>query len=141
MTTQIIDENICISAPVDIVWDALTNPEHTEKYWGGIRIESHWTKGAKVFYRLDGKIMDEHELLEIVPYRLIEHTFNPTFGDFKDEPPSLVSIILSKQGQDTQITVLHRNFPPESKVYSACSQGWPEILKSLKSYLGNSDQV
>lgn len=135
MTSQVIDEEICISAPINAVWDALTNADITEKYWGGTRIESEWKKGSTIYYRRDGEIMDEHELLEIVPHRLIEHTFKPMFGEFKDEPSSLVSIILTEEGSATRIKVLHRNFPPLSKVYTACSDGWPEILKSLKVLL------
>jgi uncharacterized protein YndB with AHSA1/START domain len=135
MINQVIYEEVCISAPVHIVWDALTNPDITEKYWGGMRIESEWNKGSVIYYRRDGEIMDEHELLEIMPHRLIEHTFKPMFGEFKQESPSLVSIILKADGPVTGITVLHRNFPPSSKVYAACSRGWPAILKSLKALL------
>ncbi len=133
MTNQVIDEEICISAQVNVVWDALTNPEITEQYWGGTRIESEWKKGSVIYYRRNGEIMDEHELLEIVPQRLIEHTFKPMFGEFQQEPPSLVSIILKEEGHSTRLIVLHRNFPPSSKVFDACSGGWPEILQSLKT--------
>jgi uncharacterized protein YndB with AHSA1/START domain len=135
MTNQVIDEEICISASLNTVWDALTNPDVTEKYWAGMRIESEWTKGAAIYYRLNGEVMDQHELREIIPQRLIEHTFKPMFGEFKHEPASLVSILLKAEGHATRITVLHRNFAPESKVYQACSKGWPEILKSLKTLL------
>jgi uncharacterized protein YndB with AHSA1/START domain len=139
MTNQVIDEEVCISVPINIVWNALTNPDITEKYWGGTRIESEWEKGSVIYYRRDGEIMDEHELLEIVPLRFIEHTFKPMFGEFKQEPPSLVSIILMEQGNVTRVTVLHRNFPISSKVYAACSIGWPNILRALKTLLENEN--
>ena len=135
MTNQVIDEEVCISAPINIVWDALTNPNITVKYWGNTRIESDWNKGSVIYYLRNGEIVDEHELLEIVPHRLIEHTFKPMFGEFKVEPPSLVSIILKEEGLATRITLLHRNFPPSSWVYAACSGGWPKILNSLKVLL------
>lgn len=135
MTSQVIDEEIRVSAPVGAVWDALTNANITEKYWGGTRIESEWKKGSTIYYCRDGEIMDEHELREIVPYRLIEHTFKPMFGAFKDEPSSLVSIIVKEEEAATHINVIHRNFPPLSNVYVACRGGWPEILKSLKALL------
>jgi len=121
------------------VWNALTNPDITGKYWGDTRIESEWKKGSAIYYRRDGEIVDEHELLEIVPHRLIEHTFKPMFDEFKDEPPSLVSILLKEEGTATRITIIHRNFPPSSKVYSACCGGWPAILRSLKALLENEE--
>lgn len=136
MPNQVIDEEICISAPISMVWDAFINPDITEKFWGGgTRIESDWKKGSPIYYRRDGEIMDEHELLEIVPHRLIEHTFKPIFGEFTAEPPSLLSIILNEEGSTTRVTLLHRNFPPSSKVYEACSGGWPGILQALKQLL------
>lgn len=142
MTDQVIDEEVCISAPISIVWDALTNPNITEQYWGGgTRIESDWRKGSTVFYRRDGEIVDKHELLEIVPNRFIEHTFKPMFGEFKGESPSLVSIILTEEDLATRVTVFHRNFQHSSKVYTACSSGWPTILSSLKALLENENHA
>lgn len=140
MTNQIIDEEIAISAPISTVWDALTNPDITEKYWGGTRIESEWKAGSKIHYRRDGEIVDEHILLEIVPLRFLEHTFQPVFDEFQGEPPSLVSILLREEGSVTHLTVLHRSFPPDSKVYAACSGGWPAILRSLKALLESDEE-
>jgi len=34
-----------------------------------------------------------------------------------------------------RITIIHDNFPPESKVFRACSDGWPMILCNLKMLL------
>lgn len=43
-------EIICItylaSSPSE-VWDALTNPDLTQRYWFGTRIESDWKPGSK----------------------------------------------------------------------------------------------
>jgi uncharacterized protein YndB with AHSA1/START domain len=135
MTNQVIDVEVCIDAPVGTVWSALTNPDTTEKYWGGTRIESDWKKGGVIYYRRNGEIMDKHELLEIIPNRLIEHTFKPLFGEYQSETPSLVSIILQGEGPATRVIILHRNFEPSSKVYAACRNGWPEMLKALKALL------
>ena len=60
MTNQVIDEEVYISAPISTVWDALTNPNITELYWGdGTRIKSDWQKGSTIYYRRDGEIMDK----------------------------------------------------------------------------------
>jgi uncharacterized protein YndB with AHSA1/START domain len=135
VSTQVIDEQVFVQSPAATVWRALTDPDITEKYWGGTRIESDWEKGSLILYRRDGAVADEHILREIVPNRLIEHSFRPVFGEFKNEAPSLLTILLSQEGQGTRVSVLHRDFPPSSKVYAACRLGWPEILKSLKALL------
>jgi uncharacterized protein YndB with AHSA1/START domain len=130
---QVIDEQILVQAPTATVWRALTDPDITEKYWGGTRIESNWEKGSPILYRRGGAVTDEHVLREIIPNRLIEHSFRPVIGEFKNEAPSLLTILLSREGQGTRVSVLHRDFPPSSKVYAACRLGWPEILRSLKA--------
>ena len=135
MENQVIDEHILIRASVSAVWQALTDPNITEKYWGNTRIESDWQKGSSVLYRREGAITDKHVLQEIVPDRLIEHSFRPVFGEFEREAPSLVTILLTPEGPATRVSVLHRAFPPFSKVYVACSAGWPEVLRSLKAFL------
>jgi uncharacterized protein YndB with AHSA1/START domain len=135
LSTQVIDEQILVQSPAATVWRALTDPDITEKYCGGTRIESDWERGSPILYRRGGAVTDEHRLREIVPNRLLEHSFHPVFGEFKNEAPSLVTILLSPEGGGTRVSVLHRDFPPSSKVYAACRLGWPEILKSLKALL------
>lgn len=85
--------------------------------------------------------MDEQEFLEIVPHRLMERTFKPMFGEFQEELPSLVSIILKEADPTPRIVVLHRNFQPSSKVYAARSSAWPEIIKSLKALLEGEEKA
>jgi uncharacterized protein YndB with AHSA1/START domain len=135
VNTQVIDEQILVQALPAAVWKAFTDPDITEKCWDRTRIESDWRKGSVISYRRGGEITDEHILREIVPNRLIEHSFRPVFGEFRNEAPSLVTILLTQEGQGTRVTVVHRDFPPSSKVYLACQVGWPAILKSIKAFL------
>lgn len=66
---------------------------------------------------------------------IIEHGFKPKFGAYQNESPSLVSFILAAEGRNTSLTVLHRNFQPDSQVYAACATGWSKILQGLKTWL------
>ncbi len=50
------------------------------------------------------------------------------------EPPSRVTYDLAKQHGATKFTLTHDQFPPDSKVLGI-SNGWPQILSSMKSYL------
>jgi uncharacterized protein YndB with AHSA1/START domain len=126
---------VYIKASLEQVWDALTNPEVTQKYWGNTRIESGWEPGSKIFYRRNGEVVDEHTILEIDrPFKLV-HTFQPLFGEFADEKPSRVSIDLQAGGQVVRMALVHEGFQANSKVYSACSEAWPMILSGLKTLL------
>src|SRR5437016_13818039 len=59
MSEQRIFEVIYIKSPLAAVWNALTNPEMTQQYWGGTRIESDWKVGSKVLYVRNGEVTDE----------------------------------------------------------------------------------
>lgn len=124
-----------LKASLKQVWDALTNPEITQKYWGNTRIESDWQVGSKIRYIRDGEITDQHTIFEVdKPYKLI-HSFKPLFGEFKNEAPSQVCIRLVAGGEVVRLTLEHDGFPPNSKVYLACREGWPIILSGLKTLL------
>lgn len=130
-----ISQVIYIKTSLARLWDALTNPDITQRYWANTRIESDWRVGSKILYVRDGEVTDEHTVLAVdAPHRL-SHMFHPVFGEFKAEPPSRVSFVLAESGEVVRLTVMHDDFPPDSKVFPACSAGWPMILSSLKSLL------
>jgi uncharacterized protein YndB with AHSA1/START domain len=130
-----ISQVVYIKASLERVWDALTNPDVTEQYWGKTRIESDWQVGSGILYLRDGQVMDEHTVIEVEKPSKLVHTFQPMFGEFKNEPPSKVSIHLQDGGEVVRVALLHDGFPPNSKVYLACSEGWPMILSGLKTLL------
>jgi uncharacterized protein YndB with AHSA1/START domain len=126
---------IYIEAPQQKVWDALTQGEHTRHFWSRF-VQSDWQVGSRVeFLRADkSKLSHDGEVLEIDPPRRLVMTFDVSPEGFK-EPASRVTYELSEQDNATKLVVLHENFPPNSEVLKAISQGWPLILSSLKTYL------
>lgn len=135
MTNPIIVVTTYIASTPDKVWKALTDPDITERYWGGTRIESDWKVGSKVIYRRGGQVVDEHDLLTFEPERCFSHTFHPTFGEFRNEPPSKVTFEIIPGGEVVRLTMVHDEFPESSAVYRACSVAWPMILSGLKTLL------
>ncbi len=135
MDDQVIACTLYIRADAAAVWNALTDPDVTEAYWGDTRIESDWQPGSKILYWRGGEVTDEHTILEAVPGRRLVHTFRPLAGELKDEAPSRVRIELEDGGAVTRLTLRHDGFAPGSRVRSACAAGWPLILSSLKTLL------
>ncbi|WKJ89288.1 SRPBCC family protein [Methylomonas montana] len=135
MNQQRIFEVIYIRTSITALWDALTNPDVTQRYWFDTRIESDWKFGSKVQYLRNGELTDEHVILSIKKHHTLSHTFKPLFGEFKSESPSRVTLTMEESGEVVRLTIIHDNFPPESKVFRACSDGWPMILCNLKTLL------
>jgi uncharacterized protein YndB with AHSA1/START domain len=57
------------------------------------------------------------------------------FGEFRSEPASRVEFRLDESHGVVRLTVRHDGFPPNSRVFRACSDGWPMILSNLKTLL------
>jgi len=139
-----------INTTPERLWQALTDPEFTQQYWG-VTFDTDWAKGSAMTWTdPGGPIVDpEQVVLESDPYRRLAyswHTFTPEWAAgnkvpeeqravFAAERRSKVTFTLEPQGSAVKLTVVHDDFPEDSAVLAACSNGWPEILSSLKSLL------
>lgn len=135
MSKPVISENVDIQTTPERLWAALTCADLTERYWGGMRVESDWVSGAKIFYRRDGEITDVHVILEIERLRRLVYAFHPLVPDYAAEPSSRVTIEIESSATSTRLDLLHEGFPRDSGLYRACRLGWPIILRNLKSML------
>ena len=126
---------IYIEAPIERVWAALTQGEHTRLYWSRF-VQSDWRVGSRIeFLRADkSKLSHDGEVLEIDPPRRLVMTFDVTPEGAK-EPASRVTYDLAEEDGAVRLTVTHEGFPPDSEVLKGVSAGWPQILSSLKTYL------
>lgn len=125
-----------IASHLAAVWDALTNPEITQIYWYGTRVESDWKVGSKVLYMRNGEVTDEHILLAVDPPHSFRHSFHPVFAEeFRKEEPSRVTFALEKSGDVVRLTLIHDEFPSNSRVIAGVRESWPPIISSLKTLL------
>lgn len=121
----------------DKLWEALTTPEFTRRYWFGVSLESDWTVGAswKLVFE-DGRIADAGEVLEIDPPRRLvlswRHEWRP---ELHAEGFAKATFELDQQEELVKLTVVHEIDRQGSKLIEAVSGGWPMILSSLKSLL------
>lgn len=119
------------------LWQALTDPEFTQRYFSQTRHESKWTKGAPWrMVKPDGTVTDSGEVLEIEPHkRLVLKWGHQLKQELKDEGYSRMTYELEPKGDVVKLTVVHEIDRPDSKLIHAVSGGWPMILASLKSFL------
>jgi uncharacterized protein YndB with AHSA1/START domain/DNA-binding transcriptional ArsR family regulator len=142
------------------VWQALTDPAFTERYWG-VALDSEWNPGSSITIRQWGLTIAEPDqvVLESEPYRRLAytwHTFTPEWqeqaaervGFSKEflervaaEPRSKVAFEIDDLSEFVKLTVIHDGFEPGSEVLETFSQGWPHILSNLKTLLETGDTL
>jgi uncharacterized protein YndB with AHSA1/START domain/DNA-binding transcriptional ArsR family regulator len=142
------------------LWQALTEPAFTERYWG-LTLESDWKPGSSVTLRQWGLTIADPDqvVLEAEPYRRLAytwHTFTPEWQakaaelvgfppEFLQriaaEPRSKVAFEIDDLGTFVKLTVIHDGFEPGSKVLETISQGWPHILSNLKTLLETGETL
>lgn len=121
----------------DKLWEALTTPEFTKKYWFGVSFETDWQAGApwKMLYP-DGRVTDTGEIMEIArPSRIVLTWRNEFRPELKAEGFARCVIEIEPQNGAVKLTITHSIERDESKFIEAVSGGWPKILSNLKSLL------
>lgn len=118
------------------LWEALTTPEFTRRYWYGCHQESDWKAGSswKLVFA-DGRVADSGEVLEIdPPRRLVLKWRNEWRPEVKAEGFTHCTFEVEREGELVKLTITHEADRPH-KLIEAVSNGWPRVLSSLKSLL------
>ena len=124
-----------IAATPEKVWQALTDPDMTEKYWYGFRIAANGKPGEHMTATdPSGKVVHRDPIIESDPPRRLVYAWHPLYDEFKHERPSRVSFEIEPIKDHVRLTVVHDDFDPGSVVFEKIQFGWPAVLSSLKSY-------
>jgi uncharacterized protein YndB with AHSA1/START domain/DNA-binding transcriptional ArsR family regulator len=132
------------------LWQALTEPAFTERYWG-LTIGSEWSVGSAMSWRMRGLTIDHPEqvVTESAPPRRLAytwHTFTPELLEALDigdeirerlaaEPRSRVTFEIEPLGEQVKLTVTHDELIPAGITGSMISEGWPRVVANLKTVL------
>jgi uncharacterized protein YndB with AHSA1/START domain len=123
------------------LWDALIKPEFTRQYWGGFTQESEWRAGAAWSAKSPGgRVFDVGEIVEYDrPRKLVLTWAHQVDPDMKAEGPSRLTYTIEPAGEPkgvyVKLTLLHEMPRKDSKLIGAVSEGWPELMASLKTLL------
>jgi uncharacterized protein YndB with AHSA1/START domain len=125
------------------LWQALTDPEFTRRYWAETWQDCAWQPGTSWKLMIpDGRVGDSGQVVEIVPQRRLVLTWRNEFKpELREEGESRVTFELEGQGEAVKLIVTHESDRPGSKLIEAVSQGWPHILSSLKSLLETGESL
>ncbi|MFG2541997.1 ArsR/SmtB family transcription factor [Streptomyces sp. NPDC048594] len=140
------------------LWQGLTDPEFTRRYWG-VEFGTDWAAGSPVVWKEGGQetVHPEQVVLESDPYRRLAytwHTFTPewaeangiddeTLAKLTAERRSKVAFeIEDLEGSGTvKLTVVHDGFEDGSTVREMIQHGWPALVSGLKTLLETGDTL
>jgi uncharacterized protein YndB with AHSA1/START domain/DNA-binding transcriptional ArsR family regulator len=128
---------VYIRATPEDLWQAISDPEMTQRYLHGTRVDSVWRLGERIAYWKDDELVVEGKVLTAEPPRKLTTTwsFRSSLG-LRDDPPSRVTWEIEPiEDQTCRLTVIHDDFPGETPTFQSVKSGWPVVLSSLKSLL------
>ena len=134
---------IMIRTTPEKLWQALTEPEFTRRFWADTVQECDWKVGSPWKLMVpDGRVADDGEVVEIDPPRKLVLTWqNHLFPETNAEGFSRLTWLLEPTGGVVKLTVTHTMDRKDSKLVKAVSNGWPSIFSSLKSLLETGEAL
>lgn len=126
------------------MWQALTSPEFSRKYFFGNTVEVELkVGGAYIVRQPDGKLHISGEVIECDPPRKLAFTFNVNWPALIDKlGATLVSYEIEPAGDAVRLTMTESHDRPLSDdILSGGRSGWPAILSSLKSLLETGEAL
>ena len=133
-----------INSTREKVWQALTDPAFTRKYWFNHRNASDWQVGSEWRHEDydDASLIDiaGHIVESSPPRHLVLTWASPK--DAKDpDKVSRVTFDIETHGDGVRLTVTHAELEPDSPMLSGISRGWPLVLSSLKTWLETGEPL
>ena len=132
LTTQVY--SVFIRATPEQIWDAITKPEFTERYFHGVRMDVTESRRRSIL----GDLTWEEPVLELDPPRRLVHGWTSGYDEgLAAEPQSRVTWeIEPKEDGVCLLTVVHDRLEASPKTAaSVFGVGWMFVLSNLKTFL------
>jgi uncharacterized protein YndB with AHSA1/START domain len=128
-----------IHAPIEKVWDGLTNPELVKKYFFGTELVTTWQPQTPIYFRgeWEGKpYEDKGTVLKYEHNKILVYDYFSSWSDLEDRPENYLIIThrVKAKGNSTVLTIVQDNIDTlEKKIHSA--KNWAELMIELKKLM------
>jgi uncharacterized protein YndB with AHSA1/START domain len=156
MSTDRIQKQVVLRAPLDRVWRAITDAEQFGQ-WFGVRFDGPFVAGRPVAATITPTIVDEEvakrqephagvqstwQIVAIEPKRRFAYRWQPCAGDpdVDDEPTTLVEFTLAETPEGVLLTITESGFDAipaarRASSFEANSEGWAMQTDLVRKYL------
>jgi uncharacterized protein YndB with AHSA1/START domain len=133
--------SVFIKATPEQIWDAITKPEFTEKYFFGARLTITPSEYRSV--DAEGADLVRGRVIEFdPPHRLVQSWLALYDADLAAEDESRVAWEIEPQdGGYSKLTVVHDQLEGAPKTASSVAGGWMFVLSGLKTLLETGEPL
>ena len=167
MSTDRIEKQVVLRAPMDRVWRAISDSQEFGR-WFGVRIDGPFVPGASVTATITGTTVDEEvaemqrphagakatwQIVAVEPPRRFAYRWHPFAvepdpenQDYAAEPTTLVEFTLSPTTDGVLLTIVESGFDAipaarRSAAFEANSGGWAKQVELVRKYLALEQRV
>lgn len=131
-----LKKEFTFNAPVDAVWDALTNPDKIKVYFFGTNAVSDWKEGSPLLFtgEWEGKqYTDKGTILKFEKNKVFQYNYWSSFSPLPDLPEnySILTFTLLPKGPTTVLSVEQKGFADET-AFNHSDANWDSVMKGMK---------
>ena len=139
MQTQFkIEYRTVINAPIEKVWEALTNPEIVKQYFFGTELVTDWKIGSTIVFQGEWegqRYSDKGEVLEYEPEKRLAYSYLSSWSGKENKPENYLWVCyeVKPEGEMTELTIHQSNYDEERGKHSEGS--WASIVDEMKKII------
>lgn len=124
-----------INAPIEKVWNALTNPEMVKQYFFGSNQETDWKVGSEILWtgEYEGTIYkDKGTVLEYLPNQKLSYSYLSSWNGLEEKPDNYLFVSYEVQPTEngTELTITQSNYDEDKIQHSI--ENWAVVIDGLK---------
>lgn len=143
MVPEQIEREVMVAAPIERVWEVITQPEHVGSWFGDAGAEIDLRSGGAMTLTWSGHGVFYARVERVEPPRVFAYRWSrPAQAPVRDDNSTLVEFTLSPEGGQTRLRVVESGFralalsPEEQqKYYAGNTEGWKRELDELVAYM------
>jgi uncharacterized protein YndB with AHSA1/START domain len=164
MSTNRIEKQVVLRAPMDRVWRAISDSQEFGR-WFGVRIDGPFVAGASVTATITGTTVDDEvaelqrphagakatwQIVAVEPSQRFAYRWHPfavdSDVDYDAEPTTLVEFTLTPTPDGVLLTIVESGFDAipvarRSAAFEANSGGWAKQVELVRKYLALEQRV